>query len=221
MPTQCRDGWYLLNGECVETCPAGMTQLGISNFRRRCLAPFECQNGRIQGQDVNYGCRCATEENTPSACQFCSFRADEHGEYCTRCLGATFLYANRCQANCDGLFESEGLISYIPGNCECPAKRARSAERRPDPCLSLFHCRSTSSAYIHRKCAQTDPAWSAGQRAVLQLLHSLRRWPGMPCPVHMRQPARRERPRMQVLPIGGQQQLCSLRLRRSWRNLYP
>ena len=119
-PVQCRDGWYMLDGQCIESCPAGMTSLGVSQFRRRCLAPFECQRGRIVGQEVNYGCRCATDENTPSSCQFCSFRADEQGQYCTRCLGSTFLYNNRCQAGCDGLLESEGLISYIPGTCECP-----------------------------------------------------------------------------------------------------
>ena len=117
---QCRDGWYMLDGQCIESCPAGMTSLGVSQFRRRCLAPFECQRGRIVGQSVSYGCRCATDENTPSTCQFCSFRADEQGQYCTRCLGSTFLYNNRCQAGCDGLLESEGLISYIPGTCECP-----------------------------------------------------------------------------------------------------
>merc|ERR1712232_283686 len=72
----CRDGTYMLDGACVESCPAGLASLGIGQFKRRCLPPFECRNGRIVGQDVSYGCKCATDEMTPSACQVCSFRAD-------------------------------------------------------------------------------------------------------------------------------------------------
>ena len=112
---QCRDGWFLLDGDCVEACPDTMTSLGIGNFKRRCLGEFTCQNGRIIGAEVNYGCKCATDENTPASCQFCEFRAGEHGQHCTRCLGGQFLQAdNRCHASCDGT----GLIEYAPGNCE-------------------------------------------------------------------------------------------------------
>lgn len=39
----CRDGWYLLNGECIEMCPVGLTMSGISSFRRRCLEPYVCK----------------------------------------------------------------------------------------------------------------------------------------------------------------------------------
>ena len=89
--------------------------LGIGNFKRRCMAPFECQNGRIQGMDVGYGCKCANDDRTPSSCQFCSFRANEFGQHCTRCLGGQHLQAdNRCHDGCDGT----GLIEYAPGNCE-------------------------------------------------------------------------------------------------------
>ena len=53
------------------------------------------------------GCKCATDEMTPSACQVCDFRADEHGQHCNRCLGGKFLHSNRCRDDCDGL---EGLV---------------------------------------------------------------------------------------------------------------
>ena len=56
----CRDGSYLLDGACVAACPAGMASMGIGQFKRRCMAPFECNSGRIQGMEVNYGCKCST-----------------------------------------------------------------------------------------------------------------------------------------------------------------
>jgi hypothetical protein len=93
-----------------------MTSLGLGQFKRRCLAPFECRNGRIVvGSDASYGCKCATDEMTPSACQYCQFQAGGFGQHCTRCLGGLFLQAdNRCHDNCAGT----GLIEYNPGNCE-------------------------------------------------------------------------------------------------------
>jgi hypothetical protein len=77
----------LLEGACVESCPASMTASGIGDFKRRCMEPFACANGRIQGQDVAFGCKCSTDDMTPAACQMCEFRADEFGQHCTRCNG--------------------------------------------------------------------------------------------------------------------------------------
>ena len=57
--------------------------------------------------DLGYGRKCATDEMTPSACQVCDFRADEHDQHCHRCLGGKFLHSNRCRDDCDGL---EGLV---------------------------------------------------------------------------------------------------------------
>ena len=89
--------------------------LGIGNFKRRCMAPFECQNGRLVGIEAAYGCKCANDDMTPSDCHFCSFRANEFGQHCTRCLGGKYLQAdNRCHDGCDGT----GMIAYTPGNCE-------------------------------------------------------------------------------------------------------
>ena len=115
----CRDNFYLLDDVCVESCPAGVTSLGIGGFKRRCMDPFSCAAGRIQGRDVAYGCKCATGDMSPAACQNCEFRADEFGQHCTRCNGGKYLFNNRCQDDCDGT----GLIAYAPGNYgrECRA----------------------------------------------------------------------------------------------------
>ena len=141
----CRDGTYLLDGACVETCPTGMAMLGIGDFKRRCMAPFECQRGRIIGMDVGYGCKCANDDMTPAACHFCSFRANEFGQHCTRCNGGKYLQAdNRCHDNCDGT----GLIAYAPGNCALAApgrEPARSLSPAP-PLLSPSPSPSPSCA---------------------------------------------------------------------------
>ena len=121
---------YLLNGTCAESCLAGMTSLGIGSFKRRCLAPFECENGRIVGADVSYGCKCANDDMTPSACQFCSFRANEFGTHCTRCLGGQFLQAdNRCHDTCEGL---DGMIAYAPGTRGRECREAFTCTDRVD-----------------------------------------------------------------------------------------
>ena len=84
----CRDGWYLMDGECYESCPATLASSGVGQFKRRCAEPFVCQSGRIVGQTVSYGCKCATEDNSAiAACQICDHRAGEHGEHCTKCNG--------------------------------------------------------------------------------------------------------------------------------------
>ena len=127
---------YLLDGACIESCPSTMAMLGIGDFKRRCMTPFECQNGRIVGSDVNFGCKCANDDMTPSSCQFCSFPAGEFGAHCTRCLGGMYLWAsdNRCHANCAGT----GLIEYAPGNygreCRAPFTCADRADGNGNAC---------------------------------------------------------------------------------------
>ena len=97
-----------------------MASSGVGQFKRRCAEPFTCQSGRIVGQDVAYGCKCATEDNSAIAdCQICEHRGGEHGQHCTKCNGGKYLFENRCRDSCDGT----GLIAYAPGNYgrECRA----------------------------------------------------------------------------------------------------
>ena len=46
---RCRDGLYLLDGACVESCPATMASSGVSLWGRRCEEPFTCERGRVVG----------------------------------------------------------------------------------------------------------------------------------------------------------------------------
>ena len=130
----CRDGWYLLNATCIESCPSGATSLGIGNFKRRCMEEFACAAGRIQGQSLAYGCKCATDDMGPAACQNCEFRADEFGQHCTKCNGGKFLFNHRCQDDCGGT----GLIAYAPGNygreCRAPFTCTDRVDEAGDAC---------------------------------------------------------------------------------------
>merc|ERR1719272_58504 len=144
----CRDGWYLLDGDCVESCPSQFASSGVGQFKRRCADPFTCQSARLLvSPPVNYGCKCATEDNTAIAdCQICEHRAGEHGQHCLKCNAGMFLWENRCERdNCDGL---AGMIEYAPsqygrecrapftcigrsastdgGSCKCPASVGRN-----------------------------------------------------------------------------------------------
>ena len=103
-----------MNSECVESCPSSLASSGVGLFKRRCAEPFTCRSGRLVGQSVNYGCKCATDGNTAIApCQVCEHRAGEQGTHCTRCNDGMFLYQNRCdRTDCDGL---DGVVEYSPG----------------------------------------------------------------------------------------------------------
>jgi len=128
----CRDGWYLMNAECFESCPATLASSGVGQFKRRCAEPFVCQSGRLVGQSVSYGCKCATEDNSAIAqCQFCNHRAGEHGEHCTKCNGGMFLWMNRCtRSNCDGL---SGMVEYAPGQYGRECRAPFTCTDRTDP----------------------------------------------------------------------------------------
>ena len=86
---QCRDGWYLLDGDCIESCPAQFASSGVGQFKRRCAEPFLCRSARlVVDPPVSYGCKCATQDNTAiAACQVCEHRAGEHGQHCLKCNG--------------------------------------------------------------------------------------------------------------------------------------
>ena len=134
----CRDGWYLLGGDCVASCPVQFASAGVGQFKRRCADPFTCQSGRIiVDPPVNYGCKCANEDNTAIAdCHVCEHRAGEHGQHCTKCNGGKFLFENRCERdNCDGL---GGMIEYSPGSygrqCRAPFTCAGRVDEAGNDC---------------------------------------------------------------------------------------
>lgn len=145
---RCRDGAYLLDGTCVQSCPANMASSGINLFGRLCLAPFTCRGGRILESSVSYGCKCPGEGNTPGgSCHVCEHRAGEIGDHCTRCSGGRYLWENRCRADCTGI---SGVIEYSPSaygrQCRAPfiCVLGFDADRQPCKCsrdLRSRYCR--------------------------------------------------------------------------------
>jgi len=116
---RCRSGSYLLNSECLASCPADMTEAGIGLWGRRCLGTFVCRSGAIGQIDSSgvftssgesFGCKCPAPGNLPSnGCFMCDFRAGERGERCLRCGSGTFLHNETCHASC----AAAGVPSYI------------------------------------------------------------------------------------------------------------
>ena len=104
---QCRDGWYLLDGDCIESCPSQFASSGVGQFKRRCAEPFLCWSARlVVDPPVNYGCKCATEGNTAIAdCQICEHRAGEYGQRCLKCN------AGKVGLHCAGSPSSSGNAS--------------------------------------------------------------------------------------------------------------
>lgn len=109
--TVCRDGWYLLNGDCVEACPATMASSGISLFNRRCLEPFICKGGTIFDRNItsnalvlrgeSFGCRCPAPGNLAGGnCYICEHFASGVGDLCARCSGRKNLYNGHCVDEC-------------------------------------------------------------------------------------------------------------------------
>ena len=121
-----------------------MASSGISRWGRRCLDPFTCQSRAIVGQNVPYGCKCATDDNSGiAACHRCEHRAGEFGQHCLMCNAAMFLHSNRCQENCDGL---AGMIEYTPGNCEFHREHPGRPACGVPVNFSLVRTRARSSA---------------------------------------------------------------------------
>lgn len=119
----CRDGWYLLNGECIEMCPVGLTMSGISSFRRRCLEPYVCKGGRLfdgsfsEGTLVErgetFGCRCPAPGNKVGGnCFACVHGAGGFGDVCLRCSGGKFLHDGACIDECPVGTSAAGVGNY-------------------------------------------------------------------------------------------------------------
>ena len=130
---QCRDGWFLKDGVCIEQCPAGDTQLGTQNsFKRRCLEPFLCKSSAIYegtfptdftrridpstDEPLQLGCRCTRNGGAEwdKQCLACDFVAGGVGDRCIRCRGGHFLVRSdgpeaQCEASCPA-----GMAEYAP-----------------------------------------------------------------------------------------------------------
>jgi len=113
---KCRNGFYLLDGDCVESCPSHMAQSGISKWGRVCRNPFTCRSGRAKDEDgKTFGCKCASVSNGGgSNCHQCDHEAGGYGEKCSVCNNKKFLHNNVCHDSCDSVDGTSNLAHYIP-----------------------------------------------------------------------------------------------------------
>lgn len=162
---RCRDGWYLLDRQCIQSCPAEMASSGVGLWGRRCLPPFTCQSRAILGElgeGVSFGCKCANEGNTAIAdCHRCEHRAGEYGQHCVRCNAGKFLLHNRCVDDCS----DAGLAAYIPGGsfgreCREVFICADGVDREGAPCrcpkAAGAGCLACAWTMAGSECIQTE-----------------------------------------------------------------
>jgi len=126
---QCKDGKFLLDGQCVDQCPAEMTSSGVSQWKKRCLDPHVCKGGRIghynsdhkfeRDHDVRYRCKCPNDDNSgvDRKCVTCDFEAGGFGRPCLGCRGGALLYNGKCHdvATCAEAGAPGDHIAYVPG----------------------------------------------------------------------------------------------------------
>eukprot|EP00040_Diaphanoeca_grandis_P035663 m.224844 g.224844 ORF g.224844 m.224844 type:complete len:905 (+) comp33446_c0_seq1:159-2873(+) len=152
---KCQSGFYLLDGECVESCSDEHAAVGINEVGRKCMEPFSCVKGRMVGGGGGK-CKCTTPDNGfHRTCHACRFQAGGIGDVCTKCKSGKFLNpaTAQCQDACDGL---AGLIHYgdkeLGNECRKPFTCANGLDEDSRKC-------KCSSASGGRKCASCE--WGA------------------------------------------------------------
>lgn len=152
---KCQSGFYLLDGQCVESCSDEHAAVGINEVGRKCMEPFSCVKGRMVGGGGGK-CKCATPDNGfHRTCHACTFQAGGIGDVCTKCKSGKFLNpaTAQCQDACDGL---AGLIHYgdneLGNECRKPFTCANGLDEDSRKC-------KCSSASGGRKCASCE--WGA------------------------------------------------------------
>ena len=136
---RCRDGYNLLNNECVKECPANMASTGTSTFGRQCVVPFTCKSNKAVG--MNLVCKCAepNEEfpkRTKAKCNTCECEAGGYCEKCTKCNNGKFLYQGACEDNCD----NRGLLSYLVGSYGGECRKPFTCENKKDSEGKMCKC---------------------------------------------------------------------------------
>eukprot|EP00041_Stephanoeca_diplocostata_P031693 m.992876 g.992876 ORF g.992876 m.992876 type:complete len:1206 (-) comp24008_c0_seq1:294-3911(-) len=152
---KCRDSKYLYNNQCVDTCPANMTSVGITAYGRMCEnAPLNCRSNRALNSRLSlpYKCACPTNSNgRGSNCHECTFNAGEFGQQCTKCRGNWKLYNETCYPSCAASGCPSTYITYGVGSygnqCRPPftcTNRNDRADGTGDACRcprTLSNCR--------------------------------------------------------------------------------
>jgi len=140
--SRCHNGAYLLDGLCVDECPAGMAWYGSgANDGRRCEKPFVCN--KLFGFSTGEKCRC------PGNCLSCEWRADVKDAYCLSCRNYRGIHDGKCVETCPEtlIFDHQRSVlrACIPKITACHLDQ--NCQARTD-CIS-------NSAMIYFACLAT------------------------------------------------------------------
>lgn len=165
----CKNGFYSHGGECVSSCPAELTSMGLGRVGRQCLAPFRCVKGFPFGFDgwpliVDYKCKCPApggNSEQSESCHTCEFLAGGDGTTCTKCAKKTFLHNGNCRESCAGTDLAEYLPAAVGGECReefvCKAGRSTSdGTACLCPSTATRGCSSCSIGASGAKCLVCD-----------------------------------------------------------------
>jgi hypothetical protein len=93
--TRCKNSKYLHDGECLDLCPSGLTNNGVSAFGRACAAPFTCDNGRSLSDRTP----CACSDTNCLTCEWLAGNAIRTS-VCKACKNSFFFHGGRCLRSC-------------------------------------------------------------------------------------------------------------------------
>jgi hypothetical protein len=97
----CRDAQYLLNGECVASCPAGYVGRGSGDFRRVCEALNSTSLSIAAASGVT---PCIDQQNH---CHVCA-----SATVCDFCRDAHYLFNGTCVSSCPAGYIPQGSGNY-------------------------------------------------------------------------------------------------------------
>ena len=112
----CKNSAYLLNGDCVESCPTGFTPTGTGSFRRECVRDTPTTPAAVTTAELDF----CVGRNTLLLGESCSCNADCHtcewasgtAGQCIKCKNEAYLLDGECVATCPDGFDSLGSGSF-------------------------------------------------------------------------------------------------------------
>eukprot|EP00040_Diaphanoeca_grandis_P037647 m.247416 g.247416 ORF g.247416 m.247416 type:complete len:2734 (-) comp33855_c1_seq1:19-8220(-) len=109
---KCKNGFYLLDGTCVQSCPPQYASSGVADIGRKCTEPHVCLNGKVLAETTSK-CKCTAPPGVQkSNCHTCLFEAGGVGDVCLRCENSKYLNGSVCLDSC---VDVPGKIEYTPG----------------------------------------------------------------------------------------------------------
>eukprot|EP00040_Diaphanoeca_grandis_P036998 m.239004 g.239004 ORF g.239004 m.239004 type:complete len:928 (+) comp33734_c0_seq4:470-3253(+) len=157
---RCKNGFYELDGECVESCPSTLTASGNRLIGRTCTEPFTCKNNRILESAGT--CNCPDK-----SCHTCSFNAGGNGSICSKCKSDKFLHGNECLDDCSHLPQNS-IVSYNPGalgrECRAPftcddQKDTTGAKCKCPKDIGGVKCRTCGIGIAQAVCIRCDDSY--------------------------------------------------------------